>query len=146
MIRINIKKKRKSREAKSPSFGRGRCKIVLNTLETGETVKRGCGSVGLVPCDVGWRCLYCGNFLYHSDANLSALWFHFKIAREYWRPMNLQNVDFINGIPVTGPVDSLPRFLLGDLDETQPPKWFPYYILYDEKQFQEYLERQGVVA
>lgn len=140
MGRINVKRYRPRMETQS-KFRRD-CRISFTTLETGETVKRGCGGSGLVPYNVGWRCLYCGNFVYRAKITVRQMWFHFKVAREYWRPMSRQNVNFINGIPVSGAIDSLPRFLLRDLDETLPPKWFPYYLLYDESQFKRYLEKE----
>lgn len=117
-----------------------RCVVVTRTLEAGDTVKRGCGNRGMVFCDVGWRCLYCGNLVYCPDTSLNSLWFHFKVGREYWRIMNRESVNYLNGIPVHGEIDPLPRFLRADLEEKQPPKWFPYFLIYDEYQFKHYLE------
>ena len=46
-------------------------------------------------------------------------------------------------LALVGFPDSLPRRLLADLGDTHPPKWFPYYMVLDEDQFQKYLEEQG---
>lgn len=119
------------------------CKARIISLENGETVKRGCGRAGLIPGEVGWSCFYCGNYIFKAAPTLSALWFHFKVGREYWRAMSQGGNNFINGVPVSGFPDSLPRSLWGDLTEARPPKWFKYYIVYDEDQFQKYLEEQG---
>lgn len=119
------------------------CEVRGIELENGETVKRGCGQIGLVPDEVGWSCFYCGNYIFRSAPSLYDLWFHFKVGREYWRAMSLGGDNFINGVPVAGLPDSLPRRLWGDLTETRPPKWFKYYVAYDEEQFQKYLEAEG---
>lgn len=118
----------------------GLCPVVWIKLETGEKLKRGCGNRGMVPCDIGWRCLYCGNLRYEPQVPVRSLWFHFKIAREYWRIMHCDSVSYVNGVPVHGEVDPIPRFLRADLEERHPPKWFPYFLIYDERQFKHYLE------
>ena len=120
------------------------CEVRIIPLENGETVKRGCGRTGMIPSEVGWSCFYCGNYVYRPDPPISALWFHFKVGREYWRAMSQGGRNFINGVPVSGTPDSLPRRLWADLAEARPPKWFRYYILFDEEQFQKYLEGQGL--
>lgn len=116
------------------------CLPVSYELETGEILRRGCGRRGLRETDVGWHCLYCGNYLYRPDPSLKALWFHFKLGREYWRAMFSRDKIFINGVPVTGLPDSLPRRLFSDLLEPNPPAWFSYFIFFDSAQFVKYLE------
>jgi len=123
----------------------GLCPIVFHPLETGEKIKRGCGRRGLIPTEVGWKCFYCGNYIYRDETTLIQLWFHFRLAREYWRASSRGDQEFINGMPVAGKADPLPRILLADLDDPRPPKWFPYYVVNDEKQFEEYLLSKGVV-
>lgn len=118
------------------------CKVRMISLENGETVKRGCGRAGLMASEVGWHCFYCGNYIYQTNPTLDALWFHFKIAREYWRAMSREDKNYINGVPVSGFPEFLPRRLLADLAEARPPKWFRFYLVYDEEQFQKYLETQ----
>jgi hypothetical protein len=120
------------------------CEVRVILLENGETVKRGCGQAGLMPGAVGWSCFYCGNYVFRLAPSLYALWFHFKMGREYWRAMSRGGDNFINGVPVSGLPDSLPRRLWGDLSETRPPKWFKYYVAFDEAQFQKYLEAEGL--
>jgi len=110
-------------------------------LESGEEILRGCGFSGMVRTDVGWRCLYCGNYLYQEKSPLEALWFHFRVGREYWKISISQDKIFINGVPVSGMPDSLPRKFVSDLSEPCPPKWFPYFVTYEGHQFKEYLER-----
>ena len=119
------------------------CRVRIISLESGETVKRGCGRKGMIPTDVGWHCFYCGNYIYQTKPSLKALWFHFRIAREYWRAMSRGENNFINGVLVSGLPDFLPRRLLADLSEANPPKWFLYYLTFDEEQFQTYLKTQG---
>lgn len=120
-----------------------RCPVRTISLDSGETVKRGCGQIGLMSTDIGWHCFYCGNYIYQTHSSLDALWFHFKIAREYWRAMSREGTNFINGVPVSGFPDFLPRLLLADLAETQPPKWFRYYLILDDEQFQKYLDKKS---
>lgn len=120
------------------------CEVRVLSLENGDTVKRGCGQYGLMPNEAGWSCFYCGNYIFRTAPSLYSLWFHFKVGREYWRAMSLGGENFINGVPVSGLPDSLPRRLWGDLTETRPPKWFKYFIAYDEEQFQKYLECEGI--
>jgi len=120
-----------------------KCQVRTISLESGETVKRGCGQTGLMPTDIGWHCFYCGNYIYQTNSTLDALWFHFKIAREYWRAMRREDKNFINGVPVSGFPDFLPRRLLADLVETHPPKWFRYYLKFDDEQFQKYLDKKS---
>ena len=106
------------------------CLPVSYVLETGETLRRGCGRCGLQETDVGWHCFYCGNYLYRSEPSLKALWFHFRVGREYWRTMFSRDKIFINGVPVTGSPDSLPRSLSSDLLEPNPPVLvFFFYFL-----------------
>jgi hypothetical protein len=118
------------------------CFPVSYALETGEILQRGCGRNGLHETDVGWHCLYCGNYLYRPEPSLEALWFHFRVGREYWRAMFSQDKIFINGIPVTGLPDGLPKNLASDLLEPNPPPWFSYFIFYDGPQFAKYLENR----
>ncbi len=116
------------------------CLPVTFVLESGETLQRGCGSNGLHKTEVGWHCFYCGNYLYLRKPSIQSLWFHFKVGREYWRTMLSRDRVFINGLPVTGLPDSLPRSLMSDLLEPAPPAWFSYFIFYDGSQFIKYLE------
>ena len=139
--RIKLTKQREETGLRTTPGRLSECEVRIIFLENGETVKRGCGRNGLIPTDVGWHCFYCGNYIYQSDPSLAALWFHFKIAREYWRAMSREDQNFINGVPVSGFADFLPRRLLADLAETNPPKWFRYYLTFDEEQFQKYLEK-----
>ncbi len=138
---------KKPADENSGLTGSGRwqmCEVRIIPLENGETVKRGCGRIGMMPSEVGWSCFYCGNYVYRPAPTLSALWFHFKVGREYWRAMSQGGRNFINGVPVSGFADSLPRRLWADLTEARPPKWFKYYIVFDEDQFQKYLQEQGL--
>ncbi len=121
-----------------------RCRPKSIVLENGEKLKRGCGRVGLIPDAVGWKCFYCGNFVYQKQIPLDVLWFHFKTAREYWRVMSRQDKNFVNGVPVAGPADALPSALKRDLMEVHPPQWFLYFVLQDESEFQHYLQRKGI--
>jgi hypothetical protein len=123
----------------------GLCRQVFHLMETGEKIKRGCGRRGLMPTEVGWKCFYCGNYIYRTSTTLIQLWFHFRLAREYWRASSRGDQEFVNGVPVAGNADPLPGRLLADLDNPRPPRWFRYYILYDEKQFQDYMRGQGVI-
>ncbi len=135
------------RQSQRPQFNRSAwllCRERDIALESGETLRRGCGRVGLVPGQAGWSCFYCGNYVYQKDLPLDVLWFHFKTAREYWRVMSQQDRHFVNGVPVTGPADALPAALKRDLMEVHPPKWFLYFVLYDEFEFKQYLERMGI--
>lgn len=118
--------------------GFGRCRIVNLRLETGEMLKRGCGLCGLEAVETGWHCFYCGNHIYRSGLPLDALWSHFKTGREYWRAIHVGGRDFINGVPMTG--EDLPRRLLADLKEIRPPRWFAYYLIYDEQEFMRYMQ------
>jgi len=139
-----LKKIRISRayeSTKSPMKGNFRvCSPVSFVLETGEALQRGCGRKGLYETDVGWHCFYCGNYLYRQEPSLKAMWFHFRVGREYWRAMFSRDNVFINGVPVSGLPDCLPRSLLSDLLEPNPPPWFSYFIFYDGPQFKKYLE------
>ena len=131
---------------KSP--GKRRLKVCLPAsfkLETGETIERGCGKNGLYETDVGWQCIYCGNYLYRPKISLKAMWFHFRVGREYWRVMFSRDNFFINGVPVSGSPDCLPKSLLADLAEPNPPPWFSYFIYYDGPQFEKYLEKYKYV-
>lgn len=127
-------------DATSPNRSFELCAPVSFVLETGETLRRGCDRHGLYETDVGWHCLYCGNYLYRSEPTLAAMWFHFRVGREYWKAMFSRDKIFINGVPVTGLPDSLPRRLVADLLEPNPPAWFSYFIFYDGPQFKKYLE------
>jgi len=113
-------------------------------LETGESLRRGCGRFGLVANEVGWRCFYCGNYVYQAGPDLDSLWFHFKFAREYWLATHRAGINYVNGIPVDGVADPLPRRLRAYLSETRPPKWFVHYLAGDEDQFRRYLETRHV--
>lgn len=126
-----------SRKALHTGFRR--CKTAFVVLESGEILKRGCGGLGVVRFEAGWKCLYCGNYSYGCSLTLETLWTHFKIAREYWRAMTLNGREYINGMPVAGYAESLPRFLLADLLELQPPYWFRFYVSYGEGEFADYL-------
>lgn len=116
------------------------CLPVNFVLESGETIRRGCGSHGLYKTEVGWHCFYCGNYLYLQKPSIKSLWFHFKVGREYWRTMFSRDRIFINGLPVAGLPDSLPGRLVSDLLEPAPPSWFSYFIFYDGTQFKQYME------
>lgn len=143
MNKIKVGKAREGTDVKEKSSRWLECRVRVISLESGETVKRGCGRKGLIATDVGWHCFYCGNYIYQPEPSLDALWFHFRIAREYWRTMSRGEKNFINGILVSGAPDFLPRRLLSDLAETNPPKWFRYYLTFDEEQFETYLATQG---
>ncbi|PIQ95975.1 MAG: hypothetical protein COV67_12005 [Nitrospinae bacterium CG11_big_fil_rev_8_21_14_0_20_56_8] len=116
------------------------CPVRYRRIESGEVLKHGCGLWGLAPHGIGWRCLYCGNYEYEEKSTLDSLWFHFKVGREYWRPAFFGGREFVNGVPVSPPADSLPGSLARDLQENRPPRWFPLYICCEEEQFQRYLE------
>jgi len=57
--------------------------------------------------------------------------------------MSREDRNFINGVPVSGFPDFLPRRLLADLAETSPPKWFRNYLVFDDEQFKNYLKKEG---
>ena len=127
---------------KSSTKGRLKlCSPVSFVMETGESLQRGCGKNGLYETDFGWHCFYCGNYLYREKPSLKAMWFHFRVGREYWRAMFSRDNIFINGVPVSGLADCLPRTLLCDLVEPNPPPWFSYFIFYDGPQFKKYMEK-----
>lgn len=137
----------KIRVIRSSNVGRqvtkGRLKVCIPAsfvLESGESVRRGCGRSGLYKTNVGWHCFYCGNYLYSSAPSLKALWFHFRVGRDYWRTMFSRDMIYINGVPVSGLADGLPKSLFSDLLEPNPPSWFTYFIFYDRDQFSKYLE------
>jgi len=109
-------------------------------LETGETLKRGCGRKNLFFDEVGLKCFYCGNYVYLPQPSLGALWFHFKIGREFWKASQRAGVNFINGVPVSGMPDPLPQRLRGDLSEPKPPTWFSHFVNCEEDEFERYLE------
>lgn len=119
------------------------CVVEEIILESGERLKRGCGVRGMVDSGIGSHCLICGNNIFHSDSKLDSLWFYFKTGREYWKASHRFCQDYINGIPVDHPVDRIPKSLLADLDEPDPPDWFFYYIVYDEDRFIKYLENHS---
>ncbi len=116
-----------------------RCPVVIITLVNSEVMKRGCGRFGMSEFDAGWRCLYCGNYMYKQAPSLESMWFHFRWAREFWKVHSGQAYDFVNGIPVTGRAESLPSSCLSDLAEFRPPRWFPYFLKYSDREFQEYM-------
>jgi hypothetical protein len=145
MRQIKLTIQKRDTRAKTRARPWRTCPIRIVSLESGETVKRGCGDKGMIPTDTGWHCFYCGNYIYQTHAPLTALWFHFKIAREYWRAMSRGDTFFINGVPVSGGPDYLPGRLLADLAESHPPKWFRYYLIFDEEQFQSYLNNEKIV-
>ncbi|QPJ61475.1 MAG: hypothetical protein G3M70_06065 [Candidatus Nitronauta litoralis] len=113
-------------------------------LQTGECLKRGCGKRGLYPFDGGWRCFYCGRYLYETGSPLRALWFHFRLAREYWRIQCANGRDFINGIPVPGVPDPLPHRLQRDLSDPEPPAWFSVFVEVDEEGFKHFLKQNYI--
>jgi len=96
----------------------------------------------MVADEAGGRCLYCGNFYYKKKISLESLWFHFKIAREYWSARRGLDQEYINGFPVNGKADSLPGKLKADLDESRPPDWFWHFMKSDEEQFKKYLQER----
>ncbi len=144
MIQIKLTRQKSGTRSNTEAATWQQCPIRSISLESGETVKRGCGQMGLLSTDIGWRCFYCGNYIYRTHSSLNALWFHFKIAREYWRAMSREGNNFINGVPVSGFSDFLPRRLLADLAEAHPPKWFRYYLRFDDDQFKKYLDKQNL--
>ncbi|MCA9482965.1 MAG: hypothetical protein KC553_04470 [Nitrospina sp.] len=127
-----------------PSRWRGfrLCREVRLTLQNGEVLKRGCGRRGLYPFDGGWRCFYCGRYLYESVPSLQAMWFHFRLAREYWRVQSANGRDFINGVPVPGLPDPVPQALQSDLSEPDPPEWFSVFVESEEAEFKRYLKQK----
>ena len=140
MKKVRVQKARSWHSAQNKLLTRTPCPQTVTRLDSGESIRRGCGRSGLIPNEVGWKCFYCGNYVYQVSPTLDSLWFHFKVAREYWRATHRSGVNFINGVPVSGTADSLPRRLRSDLSEPRPPKWFAYYVACDEGQFQRYLE------
>ena len=116
-----------------------RCPVVVVTLEDGERPRRGCGQLGMMASAGGWKCFYCGNYIFGSSEDLQELWFHFRLGREYWRVKSFLGMDFINGVPVSGKGDSLPRSLWPDLGETAAPGWFAKFIVLDEDEFDKYM-------
>lgn len=140
--RLTVKNRRsKGRKKNSRSSSKLRfCKDMLITLESGETIQKGCGQKGMMEFEAGWRCFYCGNYLYHSEIALEDLWLHFKVQREYRAVMTIDGRDYINGVPVPGPAEDLPPSCLGDLLEIEPPDWFFHYVSCDEQEFETYLK------
>ena len=116
-----------------------RCPVVVLTLANGEVIKRGCGRAGMAEFDACMRCLYCGNYLYKKVSSLQSLWFHFRWAREFWRIHNSYGRDFVNGVPVMGKAEALPSSCLPDLAESEPPRWFPYFLKYSDQEFRDYM-------
>lgn len=143
MRRIRIARSAKRALAGGGEDGLDLCRIVTANLETGETVKRGCGRKGMEAFGAGWRCLYCGNYVYRSGAGLAELWSHFKTGREYWRATVVGGQEFVNGVPAPGGAEGLPSRLLDDLREIRPPKWFAYYLVCEERDFRRYLEQSA---
>ena len=141
MAKIQIKNILFKRNNNKQNYNLKECRQEYYYLENGEEIQRGCGLLGLYRTDIGWRCLYCGNYLYKNKLPLDALWFHFRIGREYWRISVSQDKVFINGVPVSGLPDSLPRKFISDLSEPRPPKWFLYFVAYEGHQFKKYLEK-----
>jgi len=119
-----------------------RCPVVVLTLADGQTVKRGCGCVGMAEIDGGLRCLVCGNYRYQSRPSVESMWFHFRWAREYWRTHHLGGHDFVNGMPVAGRGDPLPPACLSDLGESHPPGWFPRFMTCGEQEFETYMSNR----
>ncbi len=120
------------------------CRPEEITLQTGERLKRGCGKQGLYRFDGGWRCFYCGRYLYESGSSLTALWFHFRLAREYWRIQSANGRDFINGVPVPGVPDPLPHCLQRDLSDPEPPAWFSVFVEVDEEGFKHFMKKNQI--
>ncbi len=143
-MQIKLTRKKQGTRLHSEAGTWRQCPIRIISLESGETVKRGCGQMGLMSTATGWHCFYCGNYIYQTNSTLDALWFHFKIAREYWRAMSRADRNFINGVPVSGFPDVLPGRLLADLVEAHPPKWFRYYLIFDDEKFQAYLDKTSL--
>ena len=115
------------------------CPVVVITLSSGEVIKRGCGRLGMSEFDACLRCLYCGNYLYQKAPSVESLWFHFRWAREFWKVRNNHGRDFVNGFPVMGKAETLPSSCLPDLAESKPPRWFPYFLKYNDREFRDYL-------
>ena len=115
------------------------CPVVVITLANGEVIKRGCGRSGMSEFGACLRCLYCGNYLYRKSASLESMWFHFRWAREFWRVNNTGGREFVNGIPVSGKAETLPSSCVSDLAESSPPRWFPYYLKYNAREFRDYM-------
>jgi len=139
MKKLVVTRRRESCASVSNGARLRRCRTTCVTLESGETLKRGCGGRGLVAFEAGWKCLYCGNYIYHPRLSVETLWFHYKLTREYWRVTHREGRDYINGMPVDGRAETLPRFLVADLREVRPPRWFRFYVVYDEEEFAGYL-------
>ncbi len=131
------------RRAESGGEGLRRCPVAATALSTGEIVKRGCGGKGMERVAAGWRCFYCGNYIYHPRPDLRELWSHFKSGREYWRVLHVAGWEFVNGVSVHGNAQGLPGELTADLMEVVPPGWFAYYLVCDEKQFDWYLRQHA---
>ncbi len=117
-----------------------RCPILFHPMESGEKIKRGCGHMGMRSGHGAWRCFYCGHYIYRNEQDLSSLWFHFKLGREFWRGITLGGRDYVNGVPVVGQAEELPAVLLGDLKEVRPPRWFAAYMVLDDPRFKKYVE------
>lgn len=95
----------------------------------------------MCPFEAGWRCFYCGRYLYEDSSTLGSLWFHFRLARDYWRVQNAQGRDYINGMPIPGSPDPLPRRLANDLAEPNPPPWFSVFVTAEADEFKRYLDQ-----
>ncbi len=133
---------RKLRVSRTPGRRLLRCAVTVITLETGETVKKGCGRRGLAPFEAGLKCFYCGNVQYKAGSSLDELWFHFRLGREYWRVQSSGGREYVNGVPVRGAGDGLPPECMRDLADPRPPEWFRLYVQGDENQFQQYLRNR----
>lgn len=120
------------------------CMVEQVVLESGERLKRGCGRPGLYRFDGGWRCFYCGRYLYERGPTLNALWFHFRLARDYWRIQCANGRDYINGVPVPGVPDPLPQVLQKDLSDPEPPAWFSVFVEMDEDGFKRYMKSKQI--
>ncbi len=127
------------------SYRLERCQMTWVSLQTGERIKKGCGRMGLYPFDGGRRCFYCGRYLYEPASSLDAMWFHFRLAREYWRIQSTHGRDFINGVPVPGMPDPLPPHLQKDLSDPKPPRWFGVFVKMEEDEFKNYLNQNQMV-
>ncbi len=138
--KLNIIRQSAPKVSSENAIALRRCPILFHSTESGEKIKRGCGHMGMRSGHGAWRCFYCGHYIYRNEQNLSALWFHFKLGREFWRGITLGGRDYVNGVPVVGQAEDLPASLLGDLKEVRPPKWFAAYMVLDDQRFKQYVE------
>ena len=132
------------RGGQSPTVSLLRCPVTVIRLDSGETLKRGCGRMGLVPFEAGHRCFYCGNYRYADRPPLRDLWFHFRLAREYWRVQSASGREFVNGVPVSGLGDSLPAECYRDLNEPEPPPWFGDFVTGNDESYRQSIQKRKV--